>query len=77
VSHIYDVSERAPHELVAAQLHALADQLAAGQVDLSYDEWHAPTAVVDPVEVVVDLQRKRHHVELMLNMRWPAEAAAR
>lgn len=72
MSHIYDVSERARHEQVAAQLHALADQLAAGAVELAYDEWHAPTTVCDPVEVVVDLQRKRHHVELMVNMRWPS-----
>jgi amphi-Trp domain-containing protein len=71
--HVFDLTETATHNLVADQLRALADQLAAGRVDLSYDEWHAPTVVVDPVEVVVDLKRKRHHWELAIDMRWAAE----
>lgn len=71
-THVFDLSETAPHEVVAAQLRALADQMAAGQLELAYEEWHAPTAVVDPVDVTVDLRRKRHHVELSIELRWPA-----
>lgn len=70
-THVYDLSEKAPHEVVAAQLRALADQFQAGQVDLAYEEWHAPTEVVDPVDVTIDLKRNRHHVELSLLLRWP------
>ena len=73
-SHVFDLSETATHELVAKQLHSLADQLAAGQLTLAYDEWHAPTEVLDPVEVVLDLKQKRHHVELHIDMRWPTAA---
>lgn len=71
--HVFDLSETATHSLVAEQLRALADQIADGAVDLSYDEWHGPTAVVDPVDVVIDLKRKKHHVELSIDMRWHAD----
>jgi len=74
-THVFDLSESATHEVVAAQLRTLADQLAAGKLNLAYDEWHSPTVVLDPVEVVVDLKQKRHHVELHIDMRWPTEAA--
>jgi amphi-Trp domain-containing protein len=74
--HVFDLTETATHHLVAEQLRALADQLAAGRVDLSYDEWQEPTAVVDPVEVTVDLKRRRHHWELAIDMRWTAGEAA-
>ncbi len=70
--HVFDISETATHEIVADQLRALADQLAAGEVDLAYDEWHAPTVVIDPVDVTVDLKRSRHHVDLSLHLRWHA-----
>ena len=72
--HVFDLSETASHGLVAEQLHALADQIAAGSVDLSYDEWSGPTAVCDPVEVVVDLKRSKHHVELSIDLRWTRPA---
>jgi hypothetical protein len=42
-------------------------------VDLSYDEWHEPTAVVDPVDVVVDLRQKKHRIELLISMSWNVE----
>lgn len=71
--HVFDISETATHDLVAEQLRALADQIAGGSVDLSYDEWHGPTAVVDPVDVVVDLKKHRHTVELRIDMRWHAD----
>ncbi len=70
VKHVFDLSETATHELVADQLRALADQFAAGSIDLSYDEWRAPTVVVDPVEVVVDLREQRRHVELVIRFEW-------
>ncbi|MEW6581313.1 MAG: amphi-Trp domain-containing protein [Actinomycetota bacterium] len=68
--HVFDLSETAPHNLVAAQLHALADQIAKGAVDLSYDEWQGPTAIVDPVDLVIDMKQKKRHVELTIDMRW-------
>lgn len=72
--HVFDLSETATHDLVADQLRALADQFAAGEVDLSYDEWHGPTAVIDPVEVTVDLRQKKHRVELVVSMSWGVDA---
>ena len=72
--HVFDVSETATHELVASQLRSRADQFAKGSIDLSYDEWEAPTVIVDPVEVVVDLKRKRHHVDLVIHLSWPLTA---
>ena len=74
--HVFDLNETATHELVAAQLRALADQLASGSIDLAYEEFHAPTAVMDPVNVTVDLTQKRHHVELNIDMRWPTPTVA-
>jgi amphi-Trp domain-containing protein len=72
--HVFDLSETATHDLVASQLRSLADQFARGEVDLSYDEWHGPTAVVDPVEVVIDLRQKKHRVELVVSMSWGVDA---
>jgi amphi-Trp domain-containing protein len=72
---VFDIKERATHSLVADQLRALADQIAKGSVDLSYDEWQAPTVVVDPIDVVVDLVQKKTEVELTIQMRWPVEGA--
>jgi amphi-Trp domain-containing protein len=74
--HVFDLSETATHELVASQLRALADQFAAGAIELSYDEWHAPTVVVDPVDVVVDLKEQRRHVELVIRIGWTRDGAA-
>jgi amphi-Trp domain-containing protein len=68
--HVFDLSETATHELVAARLRALADQFAAGSIDLSYDEWRTPTVVVDPVDVVVDMKEQRHQVELVIRIGW-------
>lgn len=70
--HVFDMSERATHSLVATQLRALADGFARGEVDLANDEGHAPILVRDPVDVVVDLTQGRHHVELVVRMRWSA-----
>ncbi|WP_217914554.1 amphi-Trp domain-containing protein [Miltoncostaea marina] len=70
MKHVFDLSETATHELVARQLRDLADQFASGSVDLSYDEEHAPTVVVDPVDVTVDLHTHRHHVELNIRIGW-------
>lgn len=72
--HVFDLHERATHELVADQLRTLADQFAAGEISLSYEDWRAPTVVVDPVDVVVDLVRKHDHVELEIRLRWPLTA---
>lgn len=74
--HLFDIKERATHSLVAEQLRALADQIAKGSLNMAYDEWHAPTVIVDPMEVVVDLVQRKHEVELSIQMRWPVEEAA-
>lgn len=70
--HVFDMSESATHELVAKQLRDLASQFEAGRVELSYDESHAPTGIVDPVDVVLDLTQNRNHVELLIRIRWRA-----
>jgi len=70
LKHVFDASETATHGEVAARLRALADDVEEGAVHLSYDEWEEPTAVVDPVDVVIDVRRNRHHAELTLRMRW-------
>lgn len=75
MKHVYDVNERATRALVARQLHALADELAAGSVELG-DEQHSPTAVVDPLDVTVDLRRNAHHAEFTLRMKWATEEVA-
>jgi hypothetical protein len=78
VKHVFDASERATRALVARQLHELADEMAAGEVQLGYDEAQSPTAVVDPIDLTVDLRRNRNHAEFVLRMRWnttEAEAA--
>lgn len=70
MKHVFDISETATHELVARQLRALADQFATGSIDLAYEEQHAPTVVVDPVDVTVDLRQQRHRVELNIRIGW-------
>jgi amphi-Trp domain-containing protein len=70
VRHVFDMKESATHELVARQLRDLADQFEAGSVDLAYDESHEPTAIVDPVDVTLDLTQSRHHVELLIRIGW-------
>ncbi|MGD9573173.1 MAG: amphi-Trp domain-containing protein [Thermoleophilia bacterium] len=70
IKHVYDAHETATRALVARQLHALADELAAGSVDLGNDDTQAATAVVDPLDVTVDLRRNRNHAEFTLKMRW-------
>ena len=72
--HVFDISETATRSLAALQLHRLADQIAEGSVELGYDEFQTPTPVNEPVDVVVDLVRHRHHAELALTMRWPLGA---
>lgn len=74
--HLFDIKERATHSLVAEQLRSLADQVAKGSLTMAYDEWHAPTVIVDPMEVVVDLVQRKHEVELSITMRWQAEEPA-
>ena len=69
--HLFDIKERATHSLVADQLRALADQIATGSLNMAYDEEHAPTVIVDPMDVVIDLVRKKTGVELTIQMRWP------
>ena len=73
--HLFDIKERATHSLVADQLRSLADQIAAGSLDMAYDEWHAPTVIVDPMDVVIDLVQRKSEVELTIQMRWPVEDA--
>lgn len=68
--HVFDISETATHALVARQLRDLADGFARGAVDLSYDEWHAPTVVTDPVDVTIDLTQRHRHVELVVRIGW-------
>jgi amphi-Trp domain-containing protein len=75
VKHVFDTSERATRALVARQLHQLADEVAAGAVQLGYDESQAPTAVVDPLDVTVDLRRNRSHAEFTLRMKWTTDQA--
>ena len=69
--HLFDIKERATHSLVADQLRSLADQIAKGSLDMAYDEWHSPTVIVDPMDVVIDLVKKKTGVELTIQMRWP------
>ena len=68
--HVFDLKEKATHNLVANQLRDLADQFERGSMELAYDESHAPTEIVDPVNVVLDLTQNRNHVELMIRLNW-------
>jgi amphi-Trp domain-containing protein len=68
--HVFDMSESATHELVAKQLRDLANQFEAGSMELAYDESHAPTGIVDPVDVVLDLTQNRNHVEMVIRISW-------
>lgn len=70
--HVFDMSESATHQLVATQLRDLANQFEAGSVELSYDESHAPTGIVDPVDVVLDLTQNKNQVELLIRISWKA-----
>ncbi len=72
--HLFDMKERATRTVVAAQLRALADQVAKGSLEMTYDEFSAPTVILDPIDVVVDVIQHKHEVELTLQMRWPIEA---
>jgi amphi-Trp domain-containing protein len=73
--HLFDVRESATHELVAQQLRDLADQFAAGSVDLAYDEWHGGIEVIDPVNVVVDLKKSGHSMDLVVHLSWATAAS--
>jgi amphi-Trp domain-containing protein len=68
--HVFDMSEKATHALVAQQLRDLADQFMAGSVELSYNEEHTPFVVVDPVDVVIDMTQSRQHVQLHIRIGW-------
>ena len=68
--HVFDLREKATHNLVAQQLRDLADQFEKGSMELSYDESHAPTGIVDPVDVVLDLTQNKNHVELLIKISW-------
>lgn len=68
--HVFDMRETATHGLVARQLRDLANQFDAGSVELAYDEHHAPTHIIDPVDVVLDLTQSRRHVELVIRLSW-------
>lgn len=74
--HIFDLSENATRAQAARQLHALADQIADGRLDLAYDDYGVTTPVADNLDIVVDLTRHRHHFELQLHARWPEPARA-
>ncbi|MDH3226342.1 MAG: amphi-Trp domain-containing protein [Thermoleophilia bacterium] len=71
--HLFDVSERATHDLVAAQLHDLADQIKSGSLDYGAEDWSPQTVILDPMDVDVDLMQKRHEVVLTIRMRWPVK----
>ena len=68
--HVFDMRESATHGLVARQLRDLASQFEAGSVELAYDQDHAPTSVVDPVNVVLDLTQNKNHVEMVIRLSW-------
>lgn len=68
--HVFDMSESATHGLVAKQLRDLANQFEAGAVELAYDESHAPTGIVDPVDVVLDLTQNKNHVSMLIRLSW-------
>lgn len=69
--HLFDVREMATHGLVAEQLRDLAQQFASGEVDLGYEDWQGPIEIVDPVNVVVDLKRSGHQLDLVIHLSWP------
>lgn len=71
--HLFDLRQTSTRDVVARQLRDLADQFERGRITLAYDEWTAPTTVGDPVEVVLDFSRNRHHASIVLDLRWAAE----
>ena len=68
--HIFDISETANRAQAAQQLRVLADQISRGSIEMSYGDFDAPTPVTEPLHIVVDLTRHRHHFELEINARW-------
>ncbi len=72
--HVFDLRESAERQVVAHQLRDLADQFAKGRIDLAYDEWTTPTRVSDPVNVVLDFTRNKHHASLVIDLRWQPPA---
>ncbi len=74
--HLFDVRESATHGLVAQQLRDLADQFAAGSVELSYDDWQGAVEVTDPVNVVVDLKKSGHQMDLVIHLTWATHGVA-
>lgn len=73
--HIFDRSEHATRSAAAQQLRALADQIEAGNLDMAYGDYGTLTPVSEPLHIVVDLTKHRHHFELTLHARW-SEAIA-
>jgi hypothetical protein len=71
--HLFDITERATHDLVADQLHDLAEQIKSGSLDYGAEDWSPPTIVLDPMDVDVDLMQRRNEVVLTIRMRWPVE----
>ncbi|MCB0881463.1 MAG: amphi-Trp domain-containing protein [Thermoleophilia bacterium] len=72
--HVFDMKEAATRNVIANQLHDLANQFAAGRIDLAYDEWAAPVDVQEPVNVVLDFTRNRHHASMVIDLRWATAA---
>jgi amphi-Trp domain-containing protein len=68
--HVFDMNEKATHALVARQLRDLADQFVSGEVELAYDEEHAPLVITDPVDVTLNMTRNRRHVVLDIRIAW-------
>ena len=50
------------------------EEFAKGRIDLAYDEWTTPTRVSDPVNVVLDFTRNKHHASLVIDLRWQPPA---
>lgn len=73
--HVFDINETASRSLAAERLHSLADQIAAGTLDLGPDDYETLTPVRGPMDLVVDLQRDRRRAELSLHLRWPLPTA--
>lgn len=71
--HLFDTRERATRALVAQQLRDLAGEVEAGTLDLADEEWAPPMVVAEPVDVDIDLLRRRHGVQLTVRLRWPLD----
>lgn len=68
--HIFDLSEHATRARAARQLRELADQIDNGNIEMAYGDFDTLTPVSEPLHIVVDLTKHRHHFELALNARW-------